>query len=193
MPKSNFFFSFLFISKSSLGTSLVIFMHLLITPFMSKINIDAITDENLFGPCGMFCGFCGSYLAKKYNVPRRRGIISYCEGCRPRNKQCSFLKKRCALLLNNEVEYCNECPDYPCNNLEKINTKYKSQFHFEYNFLETLKVIQKEGPPKVISELKKKHRCEKCGEILCIHNGLCYNCDQKTLATMKNYRNDIWS
>ena len=157
---------------------------------MSKIEFEKIEDKDLFGPCGMFCGFCSSYLAKKYNVPRRRGIISYCDGCRPRDKQCSFLKKKCDLLLYKEVNYCNECPDFPCEKLEKINAKYKSQCSFEYNFIDNLKIIKNEGPSKVISELKKNHRCNKCGEILCIHNGLCYNCDQKTLATMKNYRND---
>ena len=75
---------------------------------MSKIRRNKINDKDLFAPCGMFCGFCGSFLAKKYNVPRRRGIISYCEGCRPRDKQCSFLKKKCDLMLNKEVDFCNE-------------------------------------------------------------------------------------
>ena len=161
--------------------------------YMSKLdaNPKEIQEEELFGPCGMFCGFCGSYLAKKYQVPRRRGIISYCEGCRPRDKQCAFLKKRCEFLLHKDVDFCNECADYPCGNLEKINAKYKSQFSFEYNFLENLKKIKENGPASVIAELKKNHGCEKCGEILCIHNGLCYQCDQEILASMKNYRNSI--
>jgi hypothetical protein len=157
---------------------------------MSNNANDQIKDEDLFGPCGMFCGFCGSYLAKKNKVPRRRGIITYCAGCRPRDKQCSFLKKRCKILLNKEVNYCIECSTYPCVKLENISANYNSQFSFGYNFLENLKLIQDEGPSKVISELKKKYSCQKCGEILCIHNGLCYNCDKLILATMKNYRND---
>jgi len=157
---------------------------------MSKIKNTKINDKDLFAPCGMFCGFCGSFLAKKYSVPRRRGIISYCEGCRPRDKQCSFLKKKCDIILNKEVDFCNECNDYPCENLEKINDSYKSRFNFSYNFFDNLKIIKNESPSKAISELKKIHSCNKCGEILCIHNGLCYNCDKKTLASMKNYRND---
>jgi len=157
---------------------------------MSKIKRIKLNDKDLFAPCGMFCGFCGSFLAKKYNVPRRRGIISYCEGCRPRDKQCSFLKKKCDLLLNKEVDFCNECTDYPCENLEKINDSYKSKFNFEYSFFDTLKILKNESPSKAIDKLKKNHSCNKCGEILCIHNGLCYNCDKKILASMKNYRND---
>ena len=155
-----------------------------------KNSSTKINYEELIGPCGMFCGFCGSYLAKKYKIPRRRGIITYCDGCRPRDKQCSFLKKRCDLLLNKEVTYCNECNTYPCKNLKYINSKYKSQFAFEYNFLENLKIIKEEGFSKVISNLIKNHSCDKCGEILCIHNGLCYNCDKKTLSVMKNYLNN---
>ena len=101
-----------------------------------------------------------------------------------------ILKKKCDLLLNKEVSFCFECPNYPCENLERITAKYKSQYSFEYNFIDNLRKIKNEGPSKVISELKKIHICDKCGEILCIHNGLCYNFDKKTLATMKNYRND---
>jgi hypothetical protein len=157
---------------------------------MDKEKSEGITDGELFAPCGMFCGFCGSYLAKKHEITRRRGIITYCAGCRPRDKQCAFLTKHCSYLQNKEVYFCSECPDYPCANLEKINAKYKSNFSFEYNFLQTLKILKNKSPSEMIAELKKKHSCDKCGEMLCIHNGLCYNCNKLTLATMKNYRND---
>ncbi len=157
---------------------------------MNKQDYKEIKDEDLFAPCGMFCGLCSSYMAMKNQVPRRRGIVSYCKGCVPRGKQCSFLVKKCKLLLNNDVRFCNECSDYPCIHLDKINQSYTTKFSYEYSFFKSLKILKEEGPSKVISELIKANHCEKCGEILCIHNGLCYKCDQKTLATMKNYRND---
>ncbi|MCP4763551.1 MAG: DUF3795 domain-containing protein [archaeon] len=157
---------------------------------MGKIKIEVNDNHELFAPCGMYCGFCGSYLAKKNEVPRRRGIITYCAGCRPRNKQCAWLTKRCSYLLNNEVSFCIECPDYPCSNLEKINDSYMSKFSYKHNFKQTLEKLQKEPPLKIISAINKAHQCDRCGDTLCIHNNLCYNCDKKILAEMKNYRND---
>jgi hypothetical protein len=94
-------------------------------------------------------------------------------------------------LRNKEVTYCNECPDYPCIPLKKINASYLSKFSFEHNFMQTLEKLQREPASKVIAAINEAHHCEKCGDTLCIHNELCYNCDKEILATMKNYRNEI--
>ena len=150
----------------------------------------AVSDAELFGPCGMFCGFCTSYLSKKYQIPKRPGIISYCDGCRPRDKQCSFVKKRCDLLLNHQIDYCIECKDFACAIIEKLDTSYKTKFEYGYSIKQAQQEIGLHGPEFVIDRLKRDHSCPKCGEILCIHNGLCYNCDRDQLAKMKNYRND---
>lgn len=147
-------------------------------------------EEELFAKCGMYCGICTSYLSYKYQIPRRRGIISYCKGCRPREKNCSFIKKKCIYPEGEKFYYCIECPEYPCKPIIKINNSYASRAAYSYDFQKSLRMIQEEGWELVIKKLKKEHRCEKCGEILCIHNNLCYNCDKETLATMKNYRND---
>ncbi|UYP43858.1 hypothetical protein NEF87_000143 [Candidatus Lokiarchaeum ossiferum] len=157
---------------------------------MNKKNIRETKIEELFCQCGMFCGLCTSYLSYKYQIPRRRGIISYCLGCRPRDKQCSWIKKKCEYPQKNEIKYCYECPNYPCSLIDKICDGYNSTGKYRFDFKENLKIIQNYGYEKAISYLKKDHSCEKCGEILCIHNNLCYNCDKDTLATMKNYKND---
>jgi hypothetical protein len=86
-----------------------------------------------------------SYLAKKHQVPRRKGMISYCDGCRPRDKQCSFLKKRCHRLLDHEVAFCNECPEYSCALLDKLELGYTTKAHFPYSFKATLALIQTHG------------------------------------------------
>lgn len=148
------------------------------------------TAAELFAPCGMFCGFCVSYLSMKYQIPKRRGIISYCSGCRLRDKQCSFIKKRCDSLLNHKLDSCSACTNFPCETHNKIEQSYKSKAIYPYSFQESLREIQAHGPEYVIGSLKKAHGCKKCGEILCIHNGLCFHCDQDQIAVMKNYRND---
>lgn len=153
-------------------------------------NSNLSSIRSLFGPCGMFCGFCGSYLAKINNVPRRHGIISYCDGCRPRDKMCSFLKKRCPKLLDKKVAYCYECDEFPCSNLAHIDYRYRSKFTFQYSLIDTLNVIKQKGEEAALNELKERFKCESCSGIKCIHNNLCYKCDGEILQTMKNYKND---
>jgi len=148
------------------------------------------SEEDLFAPCGMYCGLCSSYLAYKHNIPKRQGVIFHCKGCRPRDKQCAFMKKHCILLGNHELKYCSECKEYPCANHNHLEQLYNSKYNYSYSFQQSLREIGENGYMFVIDRLKKEHGCPKCGEILCIHNGLCYRCDINQIAIMKNYRND---
>jgi len=75
-------------------------------------------NKELIAPCGMNCGICSAYLAYKNNISRK--VVSNCMGCRARNKQCAFLKKKCRddlKLLKGEIEFCFECGYFPCENL----------------------------------------------------------------------------
>jgi hypothetical protein len=159
--------------------------------FMAKKSTrkELPADEDLLSPCGIFCGICGGYLAYKNSVPKRRGIITHCEGCRPRDKQCSFLKKRCEKLLNHTVDFCYECSDFPCINLSHIDKKYQRDFGFSN--IETLKKIKEKGSIQVMAEIKEKFRCHDCGQDTCVHNRICYVCQKDLLSTMPNYKNKI--
>ncbi|MHB8104356.1 MAG: DUF3795 domain-containing protein, partial [Dehalococcoidales bacterium] len=52
----------------------------------------------LVAPCGMNCGLCSAYLAMKNDLKKLGIQRSYCAGCRPRGKNCAFMKKNCELL-----------------------------------------------------------------------------------------------
>jgi len=62
----------------------------------------AVRDSELVSPCGMNCAVCSGYLAFKNDVKRKGIRMPYCLGCRPRNKNCAFLKKHCSKLSNGE-------------------------------------------------------------------------------------------
>ena len=102
-------------------------------------------NEVLIAPCGMNCAVCSAYLAREHNIKASGIKMPYCSGCRPSNRQCAWLKKRCQLPLNGEVKYCNECPDFPCDRLRHIDQRYIT--NFRTSFLENLKYIQKRGMP----------------------------------------------
>lgn len=141
-------------------------------------------QTNLIAPCGMNCGICGAYLASK-NKLKDKGIeIPYCAGCRIRNKQCAFLKKRCDLLLHGKVNFCYECPDFPCENLNHLDKRYRDRFHM--SMVNNLRQIKKKGLDNFLSDQNQKWHCPKCAGMVSCHNGLCFHCQTEELKAKKN-------
>jgi hypothetical protein len=146
---------------------------------MNPINF----TEYLIAPCGMNCGICSSYLALKYDVKKKDLNIPYCKGCRPRGKLCAFLKKKCSLLLNNSVQYCHQCNEFPCNNLSGIDKRYRTLYRM--SMVENLLAIKEQGIEEFLKEQEEKWKCPVCGEVICCHNGVCFNCSVEDLKNKK--------
>lgn len=140
-------------------------------------------SEELIAPCGMNCNICSGYLAIACDVKSKGVRMSCCAGCRPRNKQCAFLKKRCTRLAKQKVMFCSECPKYPCENLTHVDTRYRTFFHM--SLLENLTNIKNKGMDTFLREQEEHWRCSRCGGTICCHNGLCFQCDIETLKTKK--------
>ena len=139
--------------------------------------------ESLIAPCGMNCGICSSYLALKYDVKQKGIKIPYCAGCRPRGKLCSFLKKRCSLLSKNAIQYCFQCQEFPCDNLIGIDRRYRLLFHM--SMVENNVSIKEKGIEAFLKEQDEKWKCPECGEVICCHNGVCFNCGIEILTNKK--------
>jgi hypothetical protein len=140
-------------------------------------------NEELIAPCGMNCGICSGYLAARYDVKSKGIKMPYCTGCRPRNKQCAFLKKRCSLLLEGKVQYCYECDDFPCPDLIKLDTRYRTTFRM--SMVENLEYIRDNGITQFLEREDEKWRCPECGAVICCHNGICFNCGLSKLKNKK--------
>jgi hypothetical protein len=148
-------------------------------------------EPELIAPCGMNCAVCSGYLAYKNDVKKRGVMMPYCEGCRPRDKKCAFLKKRCELLRDNKVKFCYECKDFPCEKLGHIDKRY--QTFFRMSLIGNLEFIKKNGMSRYLETQEDKWRCPTCGGAICCHNGLCFNCDfdelrERALSRKKLYR-----
>jgi hypothetical protein len=140
-------------------------------------------EEILIAPCGMNCGVCSGYLAMKYDVKSQGLKMGYCAGCRPRDKQCSFIKKKCQLLMNGDVEYCYECGKFPCNNMVQLDKRYSERYHM--SMIENLEYIKEHGMEKFLKKEEEKWRCPECGAVICCHNGICFNCGLEKLKNKK--------
>lgn len=132
----------------------------------------------------MNCAICSAYLAFKHGVKSKGIKMSYCIGCRPRKKNCAFLKKRCILLLNNKVQYCYECKTFPCMRLKRIDKRYST--FFKMSMIENLEFIKKSGIEKFLERETKKWKCPRCGDTVCCHNGICFNCGLHELRAKRN-------
>jgi hypothetical protein len=143
--------------------------------------------EELIAPCGMNCNICSGYLAYLNDVKSKDIGMPYCAGCRPRGKNCAFLKKRCNLLMDGKVEYCYQCPDCPCDNLKHIDNRYQSLYRM--SLIDNLEYIRQNGIESLLAREEEKWRCPECGESICCHNGICFNCGiEKLRSKKKPYR-----
>ncbi len=140
-------------------------------------------EEELIVPCGMNCSVCSGYLAWRHDVKSKGIKMPYCKGCKPRDKQCAFLMKRCNLLLNKQVKYCFECSDFPCRNLSHIDKRYRS--HYKMSMIKNLKLIREKGINRLLQSEEKKWQCPNCGGVICCHNGICFNCSLDLLRQRK--------
>jgi hypothetical protein len=138
-------------------------------------------NEELIAPCGMNCAICSGYLAFRNDVKSKGIRMPYCSGCRARDKQCAFLKKKCHLLLSGQVQYCYECQDFPCERLRHIDKRYQALFRM--SLIENLEYIREKGIRQFLEKEEEKWRCPECGAVICCHNGICFSCG---LGLLKN-------
>lgn len=112
-------------------------------------------NEELIAPCGMNCALCSAYLARQHDL-RSQGIMrNYCAGCRPRGKNCAFLKKKCDLLGKGQVKYCYECPDFPCRTLKHLDKRYRTNYRM--SMIENLEYIREHGIEKFLKKEEEKY------------------------------------
>jgi len=137
--------------------------------------VNAAERIRLLAPCGMDCAVCSAYLAQAHGIPKKRGAISHCLGCRARPKQCACLKGRCRRLATGRVDYCFECPDYPCERLGRIDRRHRTTYGM--SFLENLAVIRQHGAEAFVRFQQSRFGCPQCGGLRSVHNRKCFVCD----------------
>ena len=100
-----------------------------------------------------------------------------CVGCKPTGKSCAHLKKYCKNKTINEVEYCYECSDFPCEQLQKLDNKYRKRY--DMSMIENLEYIRDNGMKGFLKSQKEKYKCQNCHSLICVHNCKCYSCGNR--------------
>lgn len=142
--------------------------------------------EELIAPCGMNCALCVSYQFMEKDLNKQGFHRTYCPGCIPRGKNCTFMKSHCELLGKGLVRFCFECEKFPCERLKALDKRYRTKYHM--SMIENLKSIKEYGIEPFLKQEDAKWRCSECGGAICCHNGLCLNCGLDKLIEHKKYR-----
>lgn len=143
-------------------------------------------EEVLIAPCGMNCAVCSAYLARQHDI-RKQGIRrKYCDGCRPRGENCVFMRENCELLGKGLVNYCYECPDFPCPRLKRLDKRYRKNYRL--SVIENLEYIRDNGMDKFLEKEAEKWQCPECGGVICCHNGICFDCGLEKLKAKRKKR-----
>ncbi len=124
-------------------------------------------DITLVAPCGLLCSDCGVYkvkddpswaevLTKKFNW---NGVP--CQGCRPIKGKSQFISGTCATyacVTKRGYDFCYECPEFPCGNLNPAADRAGDLPHNIKVF--NLCCIKEQGLAKWLqnaAEIKKKY------------------------------------
>ncbi len=81
----------------------------------------------LIAPCGMNCWICKRYLTYSKGVLMEKGKVIHCSSCLPRNRNC-FIKRGC-VRLENEINFCLEFKNMPCENLDRFDRRHRKRYN----------------------------------------------------------------
>jgi hypothetical protein len=135
--------------------------------------------SQLIAPCGMNCGVCANYLAMQNDLKKKGFNKSYCPGCRPRGKNCTYMSKNCDLMGKGLIGYCYECTDYPCRRMKALDKRYRTFYHL--SMIENMEFIREHGIGSFLQKEAEKWKCPECGYVISCHSGVCFRCHPEDL------------
>lgn len=128
--------------------------------------------EDMIAPCGLDCSLCHQAQIPGDPCPGCRGPAGnkfiYCA------EQCGIM--RCRKLKENGYTYCDECPDFPCEDVMEKETRYTTQYPLKESPVGNLRMIRGKGMEAFLEQERRQWTCGKCGSPVCVHTGLCSSC-----------------
>ena len=133
--------------------------------------------------CGLYCASCPAYqatqngtLEEMFRDSDKSPEDAACHGCKSRavNKGwCSICTlKACAKTKG--YDFCYECAEYPCKELESFKNDPNYPYHSEV--YDSLKIIKAEGKDVWLEKMKTRWSCPDCGNVLNWWDTLCPQC-----------------
>jgi hypothetical protein len=124
-------------------------------------------DNLSIAPCGVICDLCSGFQRNK----------NKCVGCNisgNKPNHCMNCRIKECLKKENSKALCNDCNDFPCKYIKNLDKRYKTKYG--ESPIENLQNILKIGIDDFIKNEEVKWKCEKCGQLLCVHKEICLSC-----------------
>ncbi len=126
-----------------------------------------VHDSKMVAPCGMNCTYCYAHHKKK----------KQCMGCRTISENMPTACRKCEIkecVTSKQLEYCNECSDYPCTRIKNLEKSYNKRYN--ESLMNNLDVIKHDGMASYLNAEKLRLKCKSCDGYLNIHDKICSNC-----------------
>ena len=146
--------------------------------------------EHLAAVCGLYCGACSIYRARRDGDEERiEKIVEVmkviepvspddlqCDGCLAGGRLTPYCEKCLIRICPNDkpgVVRCSDCPDFPCTRITAFNDD-GMRHHAEV--LDNLRRIRDEGVSSWREMEEKRWLCPQCGSPVDWYARTCFHC-----------------
>lgn len=147
-----------------------------------------MTDRNLVGRCGLYCGACGIYRAYKDNGRLLKGLAERfkcppekvrCEGCMALTPdswgyECEIVK----CLRGKSLDFCYQCAEYRNDSCEKFRNLAQGYLENAVDLRANLARIENGETEEWLRESEEKFKCPACRKPVPVYGtgGKCHQC-----------------
>lgn len=140
------------------------------------------SNIELAAVCGLYCEACSWFIATHEEPDRLKKLAaalhfseeeSKCYGCRS-GKRLSYCQKckMSACATERHIDFCSECGEYPCNELQEFQSAMPHRIELWSN----LNRVKTAGYQQWLKEIKKHYTCPQCQSINSAYDLKCRNC-----------------
>lgn len=131
--------------------------------------------EEMIAPCGLDCSLCMKAQSKTNPCPGCNGPdehkFFYC------SQVCGIMK--CEKYKQAHYRFCDECPDYPCEDVMEKENRYASDYPLKESPIRNLELIRRLGMEAFLAREREQWSCRECGGPVSVHTGVCSSCGAK--------------
>ena len=78
--------------------------------------------------------------------------------------------------MTNGWRFCDECPDFPCEDCEERETRYMNNYPRKESPYGNIRAVRERGMDAFLKAERAEWTCEKCGGVVSVHTGTCTSC-----------------
>jgi hypothetical protein len=145
-----------------------------------------IPNKRLAAVCGLFCPACTIFIGTREDPERLKMVAErvhrpveelQCDGCRT-EKRCYYCRERCKMAKcasDKGVDFCGECPEYPCEDLKV----FQAEMPHRIELWKSQERIREAGYKKWYAEMLEHYSCPGCGTINSTYDLKCRQCGKE--------------